>query len=46
MDDGVDAIISNYPERVKFVGRDRGISVGKKSNKPNPKCLKNAALSV
>ncbi|KAA8913038.1 glycerophosphoryl diester phosphodiesterase [Sphaerosporella brunnea] len=46
MDDGVDAIISNYPERVKFVGRDRCISAGKKKNHPRPQCLKNAALSV
>jgi glycerophosphoryl diester phosphodiesterase len=46
MDDGVDAIISNYPERVKFVGRDRGIRVGKKKNMHKAQCLANAALSV
>jgi glycerophosphoryl diester phosphodiesterase len=46
MDDGVDAIISNYPERVKFVGRDRGIAVGKKASKHRSKCLKDAALSA
>jgi len=42
----VDAIISNYPERVKFVGRDRGIVAGKKASKHRPKCLKNVALSA
>jgi glycerophosphoryl diester phosphodiesterase len=46
IDDGVDAIISNYPERVKFVGRDRYISVGKKKNMHKAQCLANAALSV
>ncbi|KAI5799998.1 glycerophosphoryl diester phosphodiesterase [Geopyxis carbonaria] len=44
MADGVDAIISNYPERVKFVGRDRGNNVGKPKNKGISGCLKNASL--
>ncbi|KAF8475631.1 glycerophosphoryl diester phosphodiesterase [Kalaharituber pfeilii] len=44
--DGVDAIISNYPERVKYVGQDRGFLVGSKRRDPRPQCLKNAALPL
>lgn len=43
IDDGVDAIISNYPERVMYVGRQRGLSVGKARNPSKPECLVNAS---
>ncbi|KAI5812030.1 glycerophosphoryl diester phosphodiesterase [Pyronema omphalodes] len=43
LDDGVDEIISNYPERVLFVGRDRGYKVGLKPRAEKKECLKNAA---
>ncbi|KAF2837066.1 glycerophosphoryl diester phosphodiesterase [Patellaria atrata CBS 101060] len=42
-DDGVDAIISNYPERVFAVGRQRGLSVGRARNPSRPECLVNAS---
>ncbi|KEQ72808.1 glycerophosphoryl diester phosphodiesterase [Aureobasidium namibiae CBS 147.97] len=43
LDDGVDAIISNYPERVMYVGRQRGLSVGRARNHSRPECLVNAS---
>ncbi|THZ23568.1 glycerophosphoryl diester phosphodiesterase [Aureobasidium pullulans] len=43
LDDGVDAIISNYPERVMYVGRQRGLSVGRARNPSKPECLVNAS---
>ncbi|KAF8253194.1 glycerophosphoryl diester phosphodiesterase [Wilcoxina mikolae CBS 423.85] len=46
MDDGVDEIISNYPERVMFVGRDRGMKVGFKGREERKVCLRNAAIKI
>jgi glycerophosphoryl diester phosphodiesterase len=46
IEDGVQAIISNYPERVKFVARDLGVSAGKRGVKVPERCLKNAALKL
>ncbi|CAD0089799.1 unnamed protein product [Aureobasidium vineae] len=43
LDDGVDAIISNYPERVMYVARQRGLSVGRARNPSKPECLANAS---
>jgi glycerophosphoryl diester phosphodiesterase len=43
LDDGVDAIISNYPERVMYVGRQRGLSVGRARNPSKPECLVHAS---
>ncbi|KAI5231816.1 hypothetical protein AUEXF2481DRAFT_5715 [Aureobasidium subglaciale EXF-2481] len=43
LDDGVDAIISNYPERVMYVARQRGLSVGRARNPSKPECLVNAS---
>ena len=42
IDDGVDAIISNYPERVIWVGKQRGLSVGRARSPSKPECLANA----
>lgn len=42
IDDGVDAIISDYPERVGFVGRQRGLSVGRARAVSKPHCLASA----
>ncbi|KAG8969050.1 hypothetical protein FRC03_004724 [Tulasnella sp. 419] len=41
---GVDGIISNFPERVGWVARQRGLSTGKARNKPHPKCLARANI--
>jgi glycerophosphoryl diester phosphodiesterase len=43
VDDGVDAIISNYPERVMYVARQRGLSVGRARMPSRPECLVNAS---
>jgi len=43
--DGVDSIISNYPERVIWIARQRGAKVGLKRNKSKPKCYKNALVA-
>lgn len=43
VDDGVDAIISNYPERVMYVGRQRGLSVGRARSGSRPECLVGAS---
>ncbi|RPA79274.1 glycerophosphoryl diester phosphodiesterase [Ascobolus immersus RN42] len=40
--DGVDAIISNYPERVIYVGRKLGYSPGNGGRKQKLSCLKKA----
>lgn len=42
IDDGVDAIISNYPERVMWVGKQRGLSVGRARSPSKPECLAKA----
>lgn len=42
IDDGVDAIISNYPERVLWVGKQRGLSVGRARSPSKPECLAKA----
>lgn len=42
VDDGVDAIISDYPERVLSVARQRGISVGRARARSRPACLARA----
>lgn len=46
IDDGVDAIISNYPERVIWVAEDKGFKAGQKPNESRPKCLVNAAKGL
>lgn len=43
LDDGVDSIISNYPERVIAVARQRGLSVGRARNPSKPECLAKAS---
>ncbi|KAL1631532.1 hypothetical protein SLS54_000293 [Diplodia seriata] len=43
LDDGVDAIISNYPERVMAVARQRDLSVGRLRNPSKPDCLAKAS---
>ncbi|OJD32880.1 glycerophosphoryl diester phosphodiesterase [Diplodia corticola] len=43
LDDGVDAVISNYPERVMAVARQRGLSVGRPRNPSKPECLAKAS---
>lgn len=43
IDDGVDAIISDYPERVMYVAKQRGLSVGRARNPSKPECLVNAS---
>ena len=42
IDDGVDAIISNYPERVIWVAREKGLSIGKKKLSKKLECLSKA----
>jgi glycerophosphoryl diester phosphodiesterase len=39
IDDGVDVIISNYPEKVMWVGQQRGLSMGRGRNPRKPECL-------
>ncbi|KAG8908237.1 hypothetical protein FRB99_008302 [Tulasnella sp. 403] len=41
---GVDAVISNYPERVMWVAKQRGMKVGKARNAHRSKCLKKASI--
>lgn len=43
LDDGVDAVISNYPERVLAVARQRGLSVGRARSPSRPECLAGAS---
>lgn len=42
IDDGVDAIISDYPELTMWIGKQRGLSVGRARNPSRPECLRNA----
>ena len=44
--DGVDAIISDYPERVKHIAWDRGYASGLRTREPRPQCLKKASLRL
>ncbi|KAL0636687.1 hypothetical protein Q9L58_004295 [Maublancomyces gigas] len=44
--DGVDGIISNYPERVLHISEQRGKKSGIKTNRRKPECLKLASNSV
>lgn len=44
--DGVDMIISDYPERVKHVARDRGYASGLRTREPRPQCLSEASLQL
>ncbi|KAF8415672.1 PLC-like phosphodiesterase [Terfezia claveryi] len=44
--DGVDMIISDYPERVKHVARDRGYTSGLRTREPRPQCLREASLPL
>lgn len=46
IEDGVQGVISNYPERVEFVARDLGVSAGTKGRVVPARCLKNAALKL
>lgn len=39
IDDGVDSVISDYPERVLFVARERGMSAGRARALSKPECL-------
>lgn len=39
-------IISNYPDRVFYVGAEYGMEVGIKTNRPHPQCLKNASIKI
>ncbi|MCJ1256469.1 hypothetical protein MMC24_004290 [Lignoscripta atroalba] len=43
IDDGVDAIISDYPERAMYIARQRGLSAGRGRNPSKPECLVNAS---
>ncbi|KAK9372288.1 PLC-like phosphodiesterase [Lipomyces chichibuensis] len=43
IDDGVDGIISNYPERVMCVGRERRGSSGRTGSRHRPECLTKAS---
>jgi glycerophosphoryl diester phosphodiesterase len=43
VNDGVDSIISDYPERVMWIAKQRGLSSGKARNPSKPECLKNAS---
>ena len=38
IDDGVDAIISDYPERVMWIAKQRGLSSGRARNPSKPEC--------
>ncbi|KAF4312188.1 putative glycerophosphoryl diester phosphodiesterase protein [Botryosphaeria dothidea] len=44
IDGGVHSIISNYPERVFAVARQRGLSIGHAKNPSMPECLTNASV--
>lgn len=39
IEDGVDAIISNYPERILWMGAKNKVKTGKRSSKHRPECL-------
>jgi len=39
IEDGADAIISNYPERVLWMGAENKVTTGKKPRKHRPECL-------
>ena len=39
IDDRVDAIISDSPERAMWVAKQRGLSLGKARNPSKPECL-------
>lgn len=39
IDDGVDAIISNYPERVLWIGARNKVQTGKRPRQHRPECL-------
>lgn len=39
IDDGVDAVISNYPERVLWMGAKNKVSTGKRPRRHRPECL-------
>ncbi|RPB05075.1 glycerophosphoryl diester phosphodiesterase [Choiromyces venosus 120613-1] len=43
--DGVDEIISNYPERVMWIGRQRGARLGIKRNPSKPQCFARALVT-
>lgn len=42
--DGVDGIISNYPERVNWVARELAYTVGHEAREARPWCLKKGRL--
>lgn len=46
LDDGVDSIISNYPDRVLWVAKQRGLSSGRARNPSRPECLAKAAKGL
>jgi len=46
INDGVDGIISNYPERVLWVAKQKGVSSGKTRNPARDQCLANAAKGL
>lgn len=46
IEDGVDSIISNYPQRVMWIAKDKGLKVGQKPNKRKPQCLAKAAKGL
>jgi glycerophosphoryl diester phosphodiesterase len=39
IDDGVDSVISNYPERVMWIAKQRGLSSGNAKSASKPECL-------
>lgn len=43
IDDGVDALISNYPERAMWIAKQRGLSAGRARNPSKPQCLGKAS---
>ncbi|KAK9348632.1 PLC-like phosphodiesterase [Lipomyces starkeyi] len=43
IEDGVDGIISNYPERVMWVGREKRGSSGRTGSRHHPECLAKAS---
>ena len=43
IDDGVDALISDYPERVMWIAKQRGLSSGRARNPSKPECLAKAS---
>ena len=46
IEDGVDSVISNYPERVGWVAGDMGLKSGKKGVKVPQKCMAGAKGAV